>query len=54
MAIIAFICSVAVALFSAWREPKIIFGLAAITLALILIHVTIQGLTGVLSRFHHH
>ncbi|WP_141695996.1 hypothetical protein [Xanthomonas translucens] len=54
LAIIAFIGSVAVALFSHWREPKIIFGLGAITLALILIHATIQGLTGALRRFHHH
>ncbi|MBZ5763330.1 hypothetical protein LAV84_27885 [Rhizobium sp. VS19-DR104.2] len=54
LAIIAFIGSAAVALFSQWREPKIILGLAAITLALILIHATIQGLTDALSRFHHH
>ncbi|WP_198527531.1 hypothetical protein, partial [Xanthomonas citri] len=51
---LALIGSCVVAAISPKHEAKIVVTIGAIALVLFLIHATIQGLAGALSRFHQH
>ncbi|CAD0362346.1 MULTISPECIES: hypothetical protein [Xanthomonas] len=54
LSIVALIGSCVVAAISPQHEAKMVLAIGAIALVLFLIHATIQGLTGALSRFHQH
>ncbi|KGT49296.1 hypothetical protein RM66_18975 [Xanthomonas phaseoli pv. phaseoli] len=54
LSIVALIGSCVVAAISPKHEAKIVVTIGAIALVLFLIHATIQGLAGALSRFHQH